>query len=102
MKWIKGHPRGTLTIGIAGVALAQFAIITGAFGTYTVMALVFVPYAVLAVINGWVLRLKGRSLHWLWFYVLYSWGGALVPVLVALFAKPAQADSHDQVPAPNP
>ena len=102
MEWIKGHPRGTLAVGIAAVALAQLAIMTGAFGTSMVMVLVFVPYAVLAVINGWLLKLKGRSLHWLWFYVLYSWGGALVPVLVALFAKPAQATSDDHVPTQNP
>ncbi len=101
MKWAKGHPRGTLVIGIAIVAVAQLAIMTGAFDTSMVMALVFVPYAVLAVINGWVLKLRGRSLHWLWFYVLYSWGGALVPVLVALFAKPTQSTADSQVPTAN-
>ena len=36
------------------------------------------------VVNGWVLRRKGRSLNWLWFYLA---GLGLVAVGVALLAK---------------
>lgn len=101
MEWLRGHPRATLGVGLGVVAAAQLAIMFGGFDSYMVMALVFVPYVVLAFINAWVLRLRGRSRHWLWFYLLYSWGGALIPVCLALFTKPAQSTSKDHVPTPS-
>lgn len=51
------------------------------------MLLTFIPYAAMAFVNAWVLRLKGRSRHWLWLYVFYSWGGALIPIGIALLSK---------------
>lgn len=56
-----------------------------------------VPYIGLGVINGAVLRLKGRSLHWLWFYLFWNWYGALIPAVVAIRSKPKAADSHQAV-----
>ena len=47
------------------------------------------------VVNGWVLRRKGRSLNWLWFYLA---GLGLVAVAVALLTgrhrKPETAQVH--------
>ncbi len=92
MTWLKGHPRATLAIAVGAVAAAQAAILLGEYRTTTMMLLALGPYAVLAIINGWVLHLKGRSRHWLWLYVFYNWGGALIPVGIALFAKSAQKE----------
>jgi hypothetical protein len=97
MTWLKGHPRATLAIAVGAVAAAQAAILLGEYGFTTMMLLALGPYAVLAIINGWVLHLRGRSRHWLWLYVFYNWGGALVPVAIALFAPLSQQSVDDHV-----
>ncbi len=87
MTWFRGHPRATLAIAVGIVAAAQAAILFGEHSTSTMMLLALGPYAALAAINGWALRLRGRSRHWLWLYLFYNWGGAIIPVLVAMLSK---------------
>jgi len=97
MTWFREHPRATLAIALAVVVAAQIALLLGAYSTATMMALALGPYAALALLNGWVLRMKHRSLHWLWLYLFYNWGGALIPVGIALFVKPSEQPINQQV-----
>lgn len=97
MTWMKAHPRATLLI-VAGLqtALVLLGSVVLSLSWEMMMVITFVPYIGMALVNAWVLKLKGRSRHWLWFYLLYSWGGPLIPVGVALLSK---QPVNDQVPS---
>ena len=86
MEWFKGHHRAILVVALL-LALPVNGILSlqliGTVGLYVMLA----TYLLLAVVTGWVLRMKGRSLHWLWPFLLWNWYGYLVPVVVALRSK---------------
>lgn len=92
MTWLKGHPRATLAIAAAialpfsGV-LAYHLLGMDRWSLGLSLAVALPPYVLLALVNGWVLRLKGRSLHWLWLYIIWNWYGAAIPVFVAMRSK---------------
>jgi hypothetical protein len=96
MTWFREHPRATLALSVALYpVMALVLYLTGTSGA--VWFALLVPYAIAGLVNAWVLRMKGRSLHWLWLYLIYNWGGAIVPLMVAFLAKPLQQPVHQQV-----
>jgi len=92
MTWFREHPRAVLLIAAAAAlpftgVLAYRIMGMERWSFWTSVAVVLPPYVILAVVNGWVLRIKSRSLHWLWLYLVWNWYGALIPVVIALLSK---------------
>jgi len=83
--WLKAHPRETLALSLLGFP------VSGAIAQLdwraTMLWLVFVVIwtGVVALLNAWVLETKGITRHWLWLYLI---GAGIVPVLIAVLAKP--------------
>jgi uncharacterized membrane protein YhaH (DUF805 family) len=87
--WLRADPRGKLVIAWAVLLLLTIVIFAVELGQGPADALrvltLFYVLPVLVPINGVVLRQRRRSLWWL---LLHLVGLGLVPVLVALLARP--------------
>lgn len=89
LTWLRTDPRGKLVISVLLFLALVLALTAGGVDSATAGRSLGLFYLlpVLVPVNGIVLRQRHRSLRWLLFHIV---GLGLVPVLVALLARPGR------------
>lgn len=93
MAWTRADPRGKLAVAWLVHLILCIVFFTAQVGAGPAEAArlltLFYVLPVLVPVNGWVLRQRHRSLLWLLFHIA---GLGLVPILIALLAKPGRPE----------
>ena len=83
--WMKAHPRETLALSLLGFPFSGAIAQLDWRASMLWIGFLLLWAGVVALINAWVLETKNITRHWLWLYLV---GVGIVPVLIAIFAKP--------------
>lgn len=91
LTWLHADPRGKLVVAWLVFLLLIITFYAAEVGEgpaeATRLLTLFYVWPVLVPVNGIVLRQRHRSLRWLLFHIV---GLGLVPILVALLARPGR------------